>query len=61
MTGCGEDESWFEINNGSIEDGRVKFVKQYCGKWTHAIYYSGVMDETERVITGFWGWTPGSH
>jgi hypothetical protein len=34
------------------------FVKQYCGTWTHAIYYSGVLDETGRVITGQWGWAP---
>ncbi len=34
--------------------GLIQFVKQYTGKWRHAVFYEGQVDDQGTEVTGRW-------
>ena len=58
VLGKGCDQCDFTIE-GSNNESKVSFVKQYSGDWTHAIHYSGELDEEGYMLKGAWGYNPG--
>jgi hypothetical protein len=39
---------------GRRSGGRIQFVKQYQGRWNHAVFYEGNVDEQGTEATGSW-------
>jgi hypothetical protein len=42
------------VVEGERTGATLHFVKQYTGRWTHAVHYSGRIDAEGTVITGTW-------
>ena len=49
VTGKGCDQCEFTIK-GTNSESKVNFVKQYPGEWTHAIHYSGELNEDGYML-----------
>lgn len=53
-----DDEGGGGIRRASVDGSRsgaaVRFIKQYHGRWNHAVRYSGQIDDAGTTITGKW-------
>ena len=60
--GMDEDdpERCFDVSGKQVE-GLVKFIKQYDGKWTHAVHYMGELQNDGNLLVGHWGYKPGEN
>lgn len=39
---------------GRRSGGLIQFVKQYRGRWNHAVFYEGQVDARGTVVSGVW-------
>ena len=39
---------------GRRSGAHVRFVKQYHGRWTHAVLYDGIVDDQGTEVSGAW-------
>lgn len=61
LSGSGEDVVGKFTLQGSYDasSSAIQFKKQYEG--AHAIYYEGILSQSQTEITGHWGFEPGEH